>query len=104
MPQNNKKSGQATKEQIEKWKKKHGEIFELGTSGKVCYLKKPGRKELSFAANTAGDDPYKWNEAIIECCWLGGDDEIKTNDDLFLAIGGKLTALVEVQEAYVKKL
>ncbi len=97
-------SGQATAEQIAKWKQKHGEIFEIGTAGKVCYLKKPGRKELSFASITGGEDPYKWNEAILESCWLGGDEEIKKDDELFLAASSKLTELVKIQESYIKKL
>jgi len=97
-------SGQATAEQIAEWKKKHGEIYKLGTADKVCYLKKPGRNELSFASRTDGGDPYKWNEAIMSVCWLGGDEEIKTNDDYFLAVSRQLTEIVKVQDSYIKKL
>lgn len=96
--------GHATEEQLQQWKQKHGEIFELGTQDKVCYLKKPGRNELSFASRVGGEDPYKWNEAILEVCWLGGDEEIKTNDDYFLAVSRQLTELVKVQDSYIKKL
>jgi hypothetical protein len=104
MTKTKKIQGQATSEQIAEWKKKHTDIFELGTSEKVCYLKKPGRKELSMASMVSGEDPFKWNEAIIESCWLGGDEEIKTNDDLFLAVSRQLTELVRVQDSYIKKL
>lgn len=97
-------SGQATEQQIAEWKKKHGEIFEFGCLDKVCYLKKPGRKELSFASVTSGNDEYKWNEAIVESCWLGGDEEIKTNDDYFLPLCGQLLVLVKREESYIKKL
>ena len=102
---NNTSSKQATAEQIAEWKKKHDEIYEIGTADKVAYLKKPGRNELSFASKMSADgDPYKWNEAIIETCWLGGDEEIKTNDDYFLAVSKQLTEIVKVQDSYIKKL
>jgi len=97
-------NGQATAEQIEKWRKQYSEVFEFGCKDKVCYLKKPGRKELSFASMTAGRDEYKWNEAIVEACWLGGDDEIKTNDDYFLPLCGQLAVLVEREDSYIKKV
>lgn len=97
-------SGQATEAEIEKWRKDHKEVFEFGCKDKVCYLKKPGRRELSFASMTAGRDEYKWNEAIVEACWLGGDEEIKTNDDYFLPLCGQLAVLVERQDSYIKKL
>lgn len=98
------KSGQATAKDIADWKKKYGDIFEIGTAEKVCYLKKPGRNELSMASVVAGEDPYKWNEVILENCWLGGDEEIKSNDDLFLAVSRQLQELVKVQQSYIKKL
>lgn len=37
-------------EQIDNWKKKHGEIFKLEfEDGKEAYLKKPDRKIMSYA-------------------------------------------------------
>jgi len=98
------KSGQVSIEQIEEWKKIHGQVYELGTATKVCYLKKPGRNELSFASATGGDDAYKWNEALLNVCWLGGDEEIKTDDEQFLAVSRQFVELTRVQDSYIKKL
>lgn len=96
--------GQATPEQIEAWKREHGEVFAIEVDGRVCYLKKPGRKDLSYASFAGKNDPLKFNEVIINNCWLGGDDAIRTDDTLFLSIGGEIAQMIEVKEAQLKKL
>jgi len=97
-------SFQATAEQIEAWKKKHADIFLVEVDGHSCILKAPGRNELSYAATVAGKDPMKFNAAILESCWLGGDEEIKTNDRLFMGVASKLDEIIQTAEATVKKL
>ena len=49
-------------------------------------------------------DPMKYNEILLNNCWLAGDEEIKTDDALFLGVSTKLGELVEVKEAELKKL
>lgn len=93
-----------TQEQIDAWKKKHGEIFRLKVDEKECYLKTPDRKTLSYASTVATKDPLKFNEILLNNCWLGGDEEIKTTDSLFLAAASKLGELIEVKEAELEKL
>jgi len=50
------------------------------------------------------NDPLKFNEIIINNCWLGGDDAIRTDDTLFLSIGGQIAQMIEVKQAQLKKL
>lgn len=92
------------KEQIQQWKSKHGEIFRLKVEDKECYLKKPSRKALGYATVASKDNPLKFNEVILNECWLGGDEEIRTNDDLFLSVSGKLSEIIEIKEAELEKL
>jgi hypothetical protein len=94
----------ASKEQIQEWKKKHGEVFEVVVGDKVCYLHKPTRKILSFAFTKAQNDPLATAEVILENCWLGGDEEIKTDDDYFLGANSQIDKIIEVKEAEIKKL
>lgn len=94
----------ATPEQIEEWKKKHGEIFELVIEDKSCILRKPKIKDLSAATVVGQKDPFAYNRIIMNNCWLAGDEEIKTNDDYFLAAGSKLGEIIEVKESEIKKL
>jgi hypothetical protein len=94
----------ATPEQLAQWKKEHEEIFMAEVDGHRCYLKKPNRKTLSAAAVVGAKDPLKYNEIVLKNCWLGGDEEIQTDDRLFLGISGQLGEIIEVAEATIKKL
>lgn len=93
-----------TPEQIEVWKKKHGDVFCVTVSDKVAYLKRPDRKTLGAAAVVGKSDPMKYNEILLNNCWLAGDEEIRTDDALFLGVSAKLGELVEIKEAELKKL
>jgi hypothetical protein len=102
--ENTPKSGEATPEQIEAWKGQYGEIFAIIVEDKIGYLKKVDRQTLSFASTVGTKDPMKFNEIILSNCWLGGDTELKTNDDYFLAVSGTLSQLIIVKEAELVKL
>ncbi len=92
-----------TKEQINNWKQQHGEVFEVAVDGKKGYLKKPDRKTLSYAMTNAQTNPLGFAEVVLENCWLGGDEDIKTNDGLFFAAAGQIDKLIEIKEAELKK-
>lgn len=92
----------ATPEQIAEWKSKFGEFFHIEIEDKICYLKKPDRKTLSFASQV-GSDPMKFNEVILKNCWIAGDEEIMTNDSLFLAASSKLDQVIEFKKAELVK-
>ena len=87
---------------IDEWKKKHGEVFQITTGGKTCIVRKPTRKDLSYVSVVK--DPIKMQEALLNQLWLDGDEEIKTDDDLFLAACSQLENLLRVKEAEIKKL
>lgn len=93
-----------TKEQIQEWKKQYKDIFVISVEDKKVYLRTPDRKTLSYASTLATKDPLKFNEVILDNCWLGGDEEIKTNDELFLAVSSKLPDLIQIKEATLEKL
>ncbi len=93
-----------TKEQIQEWKAQHDSVFCIEVEGKKAYLKSPDRKTLGFASSVATSNPLKFNEIILKGCWLGGDEEIQTNDALFLAASSKLAEIIEVKEATLSKL
>jgi len=41
---------------------------------------------------------------LINGCWLGGSENIKTDDDLFYAVGKQLVEIIQVKEAELVKL
>jgi hypothetical protein len=94
----------ATQEQIAEWKQKHGDIFLLKVGEKSCYLKSPSRKAMSYATVAGKTDPIKKFEVILNDAWLGGDEEIKTNDKLFLSSISYLDNLLDLEEANLEKL
>lgn len=96
--------GQATPEQIAEWKKKHGDVRAVIVDGHIGYLKKPDRRALSYASSVGTKDPVKFNELILANCWLGGSEDIKTDDALFFGASATLADLIEVKEAELVKL
>jgi hypothetical protein len=91
-----------TKQQIEEWKAKHGELFEITVEGKSCILHRPTRQNLSYVSVLK--DPIKMSETMLNQLWVVGDEEIKTDDSLFLAAIQKMQDVLEVKEAEIKKL
>ena len=90
------------KEQIEAWKKEHGEIFLFTVEDKSCILRKPTRMELSFVSGVT--DPMQFTETLVKQLWLGGDKEMLDDDNYFLAISKNMDQVPKVKEAEVKKL
>lgn len=93
-----------TNEQIQEWKKKHGTVYHITVDGKECFLKRPSRKTIGYASAAGKDDPMKFNEVVLRDCWLGGDEEIKTDDVLFMSVSGELASLIELKRVELKKL
>lgn len=91
-----------TKEQIKEWKEKHGELFQITVEDKSCILRKPNRKDLSYASVVK--DPIKMLEVLLNNLWVAGDEDIKTDDILFMAVVNKMDEVLKVKEAEVKKL
>ncbi|MCD8030078.1 MAG: hypothetical protein LUF04_10385 [Bacteroides sp.] len=99
-----KKEDKTMEQKISEWKEKYGEVFQVEVDGHVAYLRKPTRKALGAAAVVGKSDPMKYNEILLTNCWLEGDEEIKTDDSLFLGVSAQLAELIEIKEATLKKL
>ncbi len=97
-------TGQATEEKIAQWKALYRDIYEIEVDGSVCYLKKPDRATMKAVASVGTGDPIRANEILLENCWLGGDDNIKTDDDKFFGVSSQLANLIEIKQAELKKL
>ncbi len=97
---------EATKEQIQQWKQKHGEIIVYEVEDLRGYFRKPTRKELSYAgvASNQMKDALKYTETLMNTCWLGGDKEILEKDEYFLGAAPVIDALSEAKVGEVKKL
>lgn len=94
------------KEDIDRLKAKYGDVYEISVDGKSCLVRKPNRKDMSFAlaGSSGGKDLIRMQEILMDNCWLEGDGEIRTDDALFFAATARLTGLMETKEAELKKL
>ena len=101
---NPKLTGLATAEQIAHWKALHKEIYQINVGDSTCYLKKPDRTTMKAVASVGTADPIRANEILLENCWLGGDETIKTEDEKFFGVSSQLAQLIEIKEAELKKL
>jgi hypothetical protein len=78
--------GQATAEQIKEWKEQYGQVFKYEVDGKVCYLRTVDRNVYTLAVSKISTSPAKFSEIILSNIWLGGDEELKTNDQYYFGL------------------
>ncbi|TAN18829.1 MAG: hypothetical protein EPN37_04515 [Chitinophagaceae bacterium] len=95
-----------TEQQIAEWKQRYARVFHLQVGDKECYLKMPDRTILGFATKVSSEDgnPLKFNEVLLQNCWLAGDEEIKKDDSYFFGASSKLDKLLAFKEADLKEL
>lgn len=96
----------ATDDQIKEWKEQHGNVFKFisESDNVVCYLRQPTRQELSYAGKVGATDALKYNDYILKACWLGGDEEIRTKDMMFLGISEQLDQICQFTKFQLEKL
>lgn len=94
-----------TQEQIDKWKKEHPRgVFLVTAEGKNAYISVPDRKVMAAAMAQAAVDPFGDVETVYQNCWLAGDEEMRTEENLLLSAKTKMDDLFEIVEVEVKKL
>ncbi|MDB0601074.1 hypothetical protein PL373_07930 [Tenacibaculum maritimum] len=93
-------------EQIEKWKKEYPEgVFRItSTDKKKGYIKAPDRETLSYATSFLPQDKLGYADTILQSCWIGGDEALKTETKYLLGIAPQIDEAIEYVEAEIKKL
>jgi hypothetical protein len=71
---------------------------------KLAVLKPIDRHILSYASTKIEDEGlYTFLGAVLESCWLMGDEEIKTDDQYFIPACGKINKIIEGKKAALVK-
>jgi hypothetical protein len=97
--------GQATAEQIAKWKETYAKVFFYEVDGMICYFRPVNKNDYSVAASkVTSAGPAKFNEVLIANTWLGGADEIKTQDKYFFGLIDKIEELMDKQKGSLGEL
>lgn len=86
--------GEATKEQIDKWKEDHGKVFTYKVDDKIAYLKPVDRELYARAATKVSTSPAKFTETVINGIWLGGDEAIRKEDGYYFGLSGFVEELM----------
>lgn len=112
-------TGEADQAQIDEWKKKYGKIHGITVDGHIAYVRKIDRNTMSLAlsrmsfkmtqndGNTSDVEMnmgklYKTGEAVMTNCWIGGSEEIKKDDSLWMNACVKAGELIEFKETGLK--
>lgn len=95
-----------TQQKIDEWKRQYGKVFMLQVGDKCAYLRMPDRNILGYATRVSTDEknPLRFNEVLLQHCWLGGDEEIKKDDSYFFSASAQLDKLLVFKEATLKEL
>lgn len=96
-------SGKVTATQLEQWKALYGKVWEVVVEDKVAYFKKASRATMRAALSFLEKDRIKYMEIIIENCWIGGDEAMKSEDEYFYGLMGVVPELAEAKNAEIKK-
>lgn len=91
-------------EELEQFKKEHGELSAIKVGDKLGLFKKPDRKTIGAAAAHINTDPIEYVAIIAENCFVAGDRELLEEDDYFLSLMPMMNDLVQMKEAELVKL
>ncbi|MDD2965544.1 MAG: hypothetical protein PHU33_16495 [Bacteroidales bacterium] len=111
--------GQATVDQIAKWKELHKDVYVITVENHVCYVRAFDRKTMSYALSQLSFSVdinqknkidmnmgrlFSIGDAGLTNLWLGGSAEIKTDTRLYAAAAMAVGELFDFAEATIKKL
>jgi len=99
-------TGQATDEQIQGWKDQNkAGIYAIEVDGLIGYFKNPGRNELNYAMSQASAErALDMYEALAEKTFIGGCEEVMTDDQNFFGIVQQLKTKMEGKKATLVNL
>lgn len=69
----------------------------------VGYLATPSPRVRSLALMHIGD-PFKAGGIVVRNCWLGGDEELRTDEEISLFANLQAGELIEVHRGNLKRL
>ena len=83
--------------QFNDWKSQYGKVFGyVSTDGKTGVFRTPDMTILDLCSTIAKGSQVKYDQALIANCWLGGDEELKTETKYILGLKEWLADLIEV--------
>ena len=96
---------QTTQEQIQEWKEKYGDLFELPIDDKVLYLRAPKMVDfkVGMTAMMKGGE-VSYTETMLQLLVIGGDVEILSDDDYFKTLQTETQELIKYDDPEIEIL
>lgn len=95
---------QATEEQIQEWKGKYGSVYELQANEMRCYVFSPLEKLITtkqfMSALLKGS--FDCVDCLFNNCWIAGDEKMKTDDRIKMALVDKVQNFVDFPDHTVE--
>lgn len=90
---------------IEEYKKKYGHVFKYTSNdGKSCILRSPDLKIIDACRTVAGSSTVKFDKAMLENCWLEGDEELRTSDKYMMGIFDWMYGIIKKVDGQLEEL
>ncbi len=90
--------GGISPEQVEEMKKKHRKVFRVdivdGEDTHVGYFKRPDFETIKTITKLGKVDEVAAGKVMMDNCWLGGSEELRTDAVLFMAVQVQLGKMV----------
>lgn len=67
------------------------------------YMRKPTRDEMRELTSKQ-TDPVTYTEIVLDTLWLGGDEQIKTDDEAFYSVMPTVQSVLDIKSSELKKL
>lgn len=94
-----------TKEQIKKYKDEHGTLYRYtADDGKSCLLRSPDLNILDACRTVSGGSSIKFDQALVENCWVDGDEELKTVDKYQMGLFDWLGSIIQKVDGQLEEL
>ncbi|HYH16112.1 MAG TPA: hypothetical protein VD794_12875 [Flavisolibacter sp.] len=89
------KASEVNQSVIEGWKSQYDQVMKyVAGDGKVAYFKNPDMASLDAASAIANTNPIKSNLILAKACFIGGDEEIISQDKYILGLSNHLKSMI----------
>lgn len=94
-----------TKEQIESHKQKHGSVYRYTSKdGKAALLRSPDLDIIDACRTLSGGSSVKFDKALVNNCWIEGDEELRSVTKYQLGLFEWLGGIVEKVDGELEEL
>jgi 5'(3')-deoxyribonucleotidase len=86
-----------TPEVIERWKRQHGNIYQISLEDKVGFFRELNKQDFKQRnlKKMVGKNAYRTGFNTLKIAWLGGDKEFITERDFILCAFNELESVFE---------